>query len=244
MLFLLALTALAAATLSSALFYQKALAQQTSSLKDGKALKALPPADQSLRDGRQNDKNGKNDKNTDKNTDKNAAAFPLERGIDALLLGDVISDAGDDWIVVDVTVFREEKEQWRSYRLNDGKRTIWMEVRSKGQGSSKESQAHWLQPVDDGPLFGNVGNGFTYRSIPFQLERRGDAVVVSDADDPGREASVVRYARYTGIGNALFMIEEEGPARRAFLGRPAVVGTFLLIPGQGLRGDDVLRARS
>ena len=206
MLFLLALSCLAAATLGSVVVYQRGAQAR---LAGGGAPAALPPA---------------------ADVEPEPAAPAVDKNLETLELGDVVSEGADDWVVCGTCVYREERDVWWLHVLDGGSRQKLLDVRRGARGGPWE--AAFLEQVDDAPTFGQLYSGLTYRGLPFTLQARGDARVTTFGDVLGRLDGRLKYTTYTGPGGALLVIEEEGAIRRAFFGRKQPASSLSLMPGE------------
>jgi hypothetical protein len=204
-LFLLALSCLAAATLGSVVVYQRGAQAR---LAGGGTTAALPPA-------------SRHDEEPAPTVDKHA---------ETLELGDVVSEGADDWVVCGTCVYREERDVWWLHVLDGGSRQKLLDVRRAARGGPWE--AAFLEPVDDAPLFGQLYSGLTYRGLPFTLQARGDARVTTFGDVLGRLDGLLKYTTYAGPGGAVLVIEEEGAIRRAYFGRKVPSSSLSFMPGE------------
>lgn len=150
-----------------------------------------------------------------------------EPTLETLQFGDVVLDGTDDFVVTGTLQYREEQDQWSLHALDGGSARRFLEVRARGG----VVQAAFLEPVDDAPLFGSLGQGLTYRGKALTLEARGDARA-SAQGEIAREGGLVRYARFAGPGGALLVVEELGAQRRALFGHLAPASTLTIYPGE------------
>jgi hypothetical protein len=151
----------------------------------------------------------------------------VEPTLETLQPGDVVLDGDDDFVVAGTLQYREEQDEWRLHALDGGAAQRFLEVRARGG----VVQAAFLEPVDDAPLFGSLGQGLTYRGKALTLEARGDARATAQGDMT-REGGLVRYARYAGPGGALLVVEELGAKRRALFGQQAPASTISIYSGE------------
>ncbi len=205
MLFLLALSCLAAATLGSVVVYQRGAQAR---LAGGGGLAALPPA--SLLDQPQQE--------------------VIDKTLETLELGDIVSEGQDDWVVAGTCVYREERDVWWLHMLDGGSRQRWLEVRRAPRGTGWD--ATFIELVDDAPTFGQLYSGLTYRGMPFSLRSRGDARVTTFGDTLGRMDGLLKYTSYAGPGGAVLVIEEEGAMRRAWSGQRVPAEGLSFMPGE------------
>ncbi len=150
-----------------------------------------------------------------------------EPTLETLQFGDVVLDGDDDFVVAGTLQYQEEQDQWSLHALDGGKVQRFLEVREK----AGVVQAAFLEPVDDAPLFGALGQGLTYRGKPLTLEARGDARASAQGEIQ-REGGLVRYARYAGPGGALLVVEELVRERRAMFGHLTPTSTIAIYPGE------------
>ena len=211
MLFFLALSCLAAATLGSVVFYQRG---QSKALSGGTSLGALAaPMARALERG--------------------PGGPTVDPTLDTLIIGDIVVDGDDDWIVAGTITYREERDTWWVHLLDGGTKTCWLEVRQRGRGSSAQHEGTFLEVVADAPTFGQLYGGLSFRGLPLSLEVRGDARITVEGRVEGRGAGLLRYSSYTGPGGAALQIEEQGQERRALFGRRATTSRLSFMPGEG-----------
>ena len=134
--------------------------------------------------------------------------------LESLQHGDAVLDGNDDYVVIGTLGYKEEQDAWLFYVLDAGAARRFLEVRSK----SGVQQVALFDVVDDAPIHGQLGNGLTYRNKPLSVDARGDARTTATGDTDGRSPSLLKYARYTGPGGALLVVEEEGATKRAYYG--------------------------
>lgn len=150
-----------------------------------------------------------------------------EPTLETLQQGDVVLDGDEDFVVTGSLQYREEADAWALHVLDGGAVQRFLEVRGKGG----VLQAAFLEPVDDAPLFGKIGQGLTYRGKALTLEARGDARATAQGE-VRRAGGVLRYARFTGPGGVLLIVEETGNERRALFGHLAPTSTLTIYPGE------------
>jgi hypothetical protein len=211
MLFFLALSCLAAATLGSVVFYQRG----QSKLLEGGPLPALPPPVGMA---------------SEKGARRPATVDPT---LDTLMVGDVVLHGDDDWIVAGTVTYREERDVWWLHLLEGGTQRRWLEVRQRGRSQGAPHEATLLDVVADAPTFGQVYGGLSFRGLPLSLESRGDARIAVAGDVEGRREALVRYSTYSGPGGAVLQIEEEGQTRRALFGQRVTTAALSFMPGEG-----------
>lgn len=192
MLLFIALSCLATAAVGSVVVYQRGAARRLAGGIDPARLPA--PAGDGGRDGSERP----------------------EPTLESLQHGDVILEGVDDYVVVGTLAYREEQDAWHLYVLDAGARRRLLEVRRKGG----VLQAALLDPVDDAPIHGQLSSGLTYRQRPLQIDGRGDARVTPSGDTGERnQAMLLKYARYSGPGGALLLVEDELGQKRALYGQ-------------------------
>jgi hypothetical protein len=149
-----------------------------------------------------------------------------EPTLETLQLGDAVLEGSDDYVVVGTLAYREEGDAWSVHVLDAGASRRYLEVRSKRGVLS----AALLDVVDDAPIHGQLGSGLTYRGRPLTLEARGDARITVTGDTAQRNAGLLKYARYTGPGGAMLIVEEEGTSRRALYGQSVPQSSLTIYP--------------
>ncbi len=149
-----------------------------------------------------------------------------EPTLETLQHGDVVLDGDEDFVVTGTLQYREEQDAWSLHALDGGATKRFLEVR----GKAGVVQAAFLEHADDAPLFGALGQGLTYRGKAMTLEARGVARATAQGE-ARRSGGLVRYARYTGPGGALLIVEEAGNERRALFGHVAPTSTLAIYPG-------------
>jgi hypothetical protein len=203
MLFFMALSMLVVATAGSVAMYQRGMQRR---LQEGR------PLPQQLLDAAMRD---------DVRGGKKALPAP-ERGdptVDTLEPGDIVEEGSDDWIVEESHRYREERDSWHMHTINDGVRTRHLEVRTV-RGTQTVAM---LDKVDDAPR-GQLQQGMHHKNTALDLEIRGDARINGDR--------AVKYARYTGAGGALLLVEDESGSRRAFFGHTVLASSLTLLSGE------------
>jgi hypothetical protein len=208
-LFFLALSALAAATFGSVVLYQRGEKRRI----EGADPRLLLPE-------------RKKKKKAEPQKQKPAEDPTLE----ALAAGDIVVDGNDDWLVTGRVAYREERETWSLYALEGGDRVRYLEVRKRDGGLD----VAFVEPARGLPT-GQLLQGLTFSGHSFQLELRGDARVSVEGEvgsSCSGSGSVIAYARYGGAGGALLLVEDEGAARRAFLGQRIPASSLSLMSGE------------
>lgn len=208
-LFFFALSCLAAATFSSVVLYQKGerRRQQLGGIADPRLL--LP---------------------FDTEVAKPASSPPARVGeptLENLQRGDIVEDGPDDYVVVGTVWYREERDTWALHILDGGTTQRFLEVRRRG-GALDVAFVERAQGLPTGQLF----DGLTFSGQGFQLEGRGDARTTVDGDTAGLGTGVIAWARYGGAGGALLLVEDEGAARRAFVGARVPASSLSLMSGE------------
>ncbi|MBI1944861.1 MAG: DUF4178 domain-containing protein [Deltaproteobacteria bacterium] len=150
-----------------------------------------------------------------------------EPTLETLQQGDVVLDGDEDFVVAGTLQYREEQDAWALHALDGGAVQRFLEVRSK----AGVVQASFLEPVEDAPLFGSLGQGLTYRGKALTLEARGDARATA-LGEVQRAGGLLRYARFTGPGGALLIVEDAGHERRALFGHLAPTSSLSIYPGE------------
>lgn len=210
MLFFFALSCLAAATFGSVVLYQRGERRrlEASGIADPRLLlparAGTPP--------------------------KPASQPPARAGeptLETLQLGDIVDDGEGDWVVDGTVRYREERETWALHALNGGARQRFLEVRRRG-GSLEVA---FVDPATGLPG-GQLLQGLTFAGQTFHLEVRGDARVTIDGEVDGTSAGTIAYARYSGPGGALLLVEDAGAARRAFFGSRVPASSLSLMSGE------------
>lgn len=151
----------------------------------------------------------------------------VEPTLETLQFGDVVLDGDDDFVVTGTLHYQEEQDAWDLHALDGGAAQRFLEVR----GKAGVVRASFLEPVDDAPLFGSLGQGLTYRGKAMTLEARGDARTTAQGE-ARRAGGLLRYARYQGPGGAVLVVEEMGRERRALFGHQAPASTIGIYPGE------------
>ena len=216
MLFFLALSALAAATFGSVVLYQRG---EKKRISDGGVVdpRLLLPEK-------------KQPKVKAKTSGPSEAPKPAEEPtLETLTHGDIVVDGDDDWLVTGTVSYREERDTWALHALDGGSQRRFLEVRQRG-GSLDVA---FVDLVDGLPT-GQLLQGLTFRGQSFQLDVRGDARTQVDGDVGTKVSSggVLAWARYSGGGGSLLLVEDEGPARRAFLGNRVPPSSLSLMSGE------------
>lgn len=150
-----------------------------------------------------------------------------EPTLETLQHGDVVLDGDDDFLVTGTLMYQEEQDAWSLHALDGGAAPRFLEVRAR----SGVVQASFLEPVDDAPLFGSLGQGLTYRGRAMTLEARGDARTTA-LGEAKRAGGLLRYARYAGPAGALLIVEQLGSDRRALFGHVTPSSTISIYPGE------------
>ena len=210
-LFFFALSCLAAATFSSVALYQKGerrRQQLSGGVVDPRLLMPL-----------------------DREASKPVSVPPSRTGeptLETLQRGDIVEDGTDDFVVVGTVAYREERDTWALHILDGGTTQRFLEVRRRAgtlDVAFVERATGWLPT---GQLF----DGLTFQGQGFQLEVRGDARTSVVGETAGLGTGVIAYARYGGAGGALLLVEDEGAARRAFVGSRVPASSLSLMSGE------------
>ncbi len=223
MLFFLALSALAAATFGSVVLYQRGEKRR---LSDGGVVDPrlmLPEKKPAI---------SVKPKKAGRSEPPKAADEPT---LETLSRGDIVVDGDDDWLVTGTIAYREEKDTWALHALDGGTRQRFLEVRQRGGGLD----VSFVDLVDGLPS-GQLLQGLSFRGQSFALDVRGDARTSVDGEVGQRVSSggVLAWARYSGGGGSLLLVEDEGAARRAFLGNRVPPSSLSLMSGELNRQQD------
>ena len=216
MLFFLALSALAAATFGSVVLYQRGEKRR---LSDGSVVDP-----QLLLAGQ-----GGPSPQQKKTKTSQPPASSEEPTLETLSQGDIVVDGDDDWLVTGTVAYREERDTWALHALEGGSRRRFLEVRQRGGALD----VAFVDLVDGLPS-GQLLQGLTFRGHSFHLDVRGDARTSVDGDVGMKVSSggVLAWARYSGGGGQLLLVEDEGAARRAFLGSRVPPSSLSLMSGE------------
>ncbi|MDP2341981.1 MAG: DUF4178 domain-containing protein [Deltaproteobacteria bacterium] len=222
MLFFLALSALAAATFGSVVLYQRGEKRRIS---DGGVVDPRLLLPEKKDSGKVKAK-------------KPGTDLPKpseEPTLETLRQGDIVVDGDDDWLVMGTVAYREEKDTWALHALEGGSKRRFLEVRQRGGGLDVA-----FVDLVDGLPGGQLLHGLTFRGQSFQLDVRGDARTQVDGDVGVKVSSggVLAWARYSGGGGSLLLVEDEGAARRAFLGSRVPPSSLSLMSGELNRQQD------
>ena len=215
MLFFLALSALAAATFGSVVIYQRG---EKKRVGDGGAdPRRLLPAKKEPKGARVKAGTSQPPKPADEPT------------LETLAQGDIVVDGDEDWLVTGTVAYREERDTWALHALEGGSRRRFLEVRQRGGGLD----VAFVDLVDGLPT-GQLLQGLTFRGQSFALDVRGVARTSVDGDVGPQVSSggVLAWARYSGGGGSLLLVEDEGAARRAFLGNRVPPSSLSLMSGE------------
>ncbi len=144
--------------------------------------------------------------------------------------GDIVDDGEQDYVVTGSVRYREERDTWALHALDGGARQRFLEVRRRG-GGLDAAFVDLASGLPSGQLF----EGLTFQGRSFSLEVRGDAKTSIDGEVKGRSGGLVAYARY-GASGALLLVEDEGAARRAYVGERITPSSLSLMSGEYNRG--------
>jgi hypothetical protein len=161
---------------------------------------------------------------------KSASAPPARSGeptLEDLQQGDIVDDGENDWVVTGTARYREERETWWLHALDGGARQRFLEVRRRA-GLLEVAFVDRASGLPSGQLL----QGLTFAGQSFQLDVRGDARVVVDGVVDGVGAGTIAYSRYGGAGGALLLVEDEGAARRAYVGSRVPTSSLSLMSGE------------
>jgi hypothetical protein len=210
-LFFLALSALAAATFGSVVLYQRG---ERNRLDGGVADPRLL-----LPERRKKDPKVKTE----------APKRSEDPTLETLAQGDIVVDGDDDWLVTGTVGYREERDTWQLHALEGGDKRRFLEVRAR----DGVVDVAFVDPARGLPS-GTLLQGLTFQGQSFHLEVRGDArtAVEGDVGADVSSGGVLAYARYGGPGGALLLVEDEGAARRAFVGARVPASSLTLMSGE------------
>jgi hypothetical protein len=217
-LFFLALTCLAAATVGSAVAYQRGERRRLAS--GGARAPLLLP--------------GHDDGPTPATKKQAPPVDDDEPTLETLAPGDVVVDGVDDWVVAATVRYREESDVWALHVLDGGARRRFLEVRPRRGGV----EVAVVDVTDDLPR-GQLLGGLTFQGQAFRLEGRGDARTTSTGrlDGGTSRGGVLQWARYAAAGGGVLLVEDEGGARRAFVGARVQSSSLTLMSGALNRAD-------
>jgi len=217
-LFFFALSCLAAATFGSVVLYQKG---------ERRRLEAGGGAEPRLLLGA---------RSAGTPPKKPAHADSGDPTLETLQRGDIVDDGESDWVVQGTLRYREERDSWALHGLLGGDRQRFLEVRRRG-GALEVALVEAAHGLPGGQLL----QGLTHAGHTFQLEVRGDARVAVDGEvvvgDRSLQPGVIAYARYSGAGGAVLLVEDEGASRRAWLGERVPASSLSLMSGELNRAD-------
>ena len=241
-LFFLALSCLTAATVGSVVVYQRAEQRRLRPGAGAPRRQLGPHPDEAdadevpLRDSRSEARRARPTDGQQSRAHKTARTAPEdEPTLQTLAPGDVVLDGDDDWLVVGSVDYREESDAWALHLLEGGTRQRLLEVRAR----RTEVEVAFLDPVSDLPR-GQLLDGLTFRGHGFRLEGRGDARtgVRGDAGDALSRGGTLEWSRYGAAGGGLLLVEDEGAARRGFLGQRVLTSSLSVMSGALNRADD------
>ncbi len=156
----------------------------------------------------------------------------LERGVRDMRPGDIIQQAGRDWVVEGVLHYDEDGHRWIAGRLIDVQDLRWMVIGMDRIGSTT---IRVMQPDDKVDVGGYPPEVIESGGKRFQLERRGTATVkiIGDAGpipatkDLAPESILrCRWWRYNTAGPDCIIVEQWG-------------GDFRVLRGLAVPDDDV-----
>jgi hypothetical protein len=214
-LFLFALSFLAAATFGSVVLYQKGEQRR---LGEGGGVDPnllLPLHD---------------DHGATVSTSPPASVPPARVGeptLETLQRGDVVEDGPDDFIVVGTIRYREERDTWALHVLDGGTRQRFLEVRRR----NGDLEVAFVDTTRDLPT-GQLLQGLTFAGQSFQLEVRGDARTSVDGDVGGIAGGVIAWARYGAAGGGLLLVQDDAATRRGWVGSRVPPSSLSLMSGE------------
>jgi len=217
-LFFLALSCLAVATLGSAAAYQRGERRR---LADG-GVRA--PAQ--LTDGAAAD-DGPRAAGRRATGARAAADDDDDPTLETLSPGDVGVDGVDDWLVTGTVRYREETDVWALHVLDGGTRRRFLEVRPR----RGDVEVAVVDVADEAPR-GQLLGGLTFHGQVFRLEGRGDARTTAAGDvDAVSRGGLLQWVRYAAAGGGVLLVEDEGAARRAFIGARVQPSSLSIMSG-------------
>jgi hypothetical protein len=216
-LFLFALSFLAAATFGSVVLYQKGEQRRLGDGGTGPDPRTLLPL---------HDDNAA----SASSSSGSASAPPVRVGdptLETLQRGDVVEDGPDDYIVIGTVRYREERDTWALHVLDGGSQQRFLEVRRR----NGDLEVAFVERTTDLPP-GQLLQGLTFAGQSFQLEVRGDARTTVDGDVSGVAAGVIAWARYGAAGGGLLLVEDDAATRRAWVGARMPASSLSLLSGE------------
>ena len=226
MLFFLALSCLAVATVGSAVAYQRGERRRLAG-GDVRAPLLLVGGDDARRTAGR----------TAGRTSPDATGDD-EPTLETLSPGDVVVDGVDDWLVTGTVRYREETDVWALHVLDGGARRRFLEVRPR----RGEVEVAVVDAADDPPR-GQLLGGLTFHGQVFRLEGRGDARTTTEGDAVGASrGGLLQWVRYAAAGGGVLLVEDEGAARRAFVGARVQASSLSIMSGALNRADGFRRA--
>lgn len=238
MLFFVALSCLAAATLGSVVVYQRGERRR---LDGGRAPGRLPAGPAG---GRPSSSSPPSVSSASPSSGSPASGTPAwiraqagthetdafdEPTLTTLAPGDVVSDGVDDWVIAGSVRYREENDGWSLHVLDGGGSRRFLEVRSR-RGSVEVALLDVADALPRGQLLG----GLTYRGQSYLLDARGDARTAADGDvgvHAARGPSLT-WARYTSAGGGLLIVEDEATIRRGYVGSRVEPSSLSILSGE------------
>ncbi len=150
-----------------------------------------------------------------------------EPTLETLQRGDVVEDGPDDYIVVGSIRYREERDTWALHVLDGGTQQRLLEVRRR----NGDLEVAFLNTTRDLPA-GQLLQGLTFAGQSFQLEVRGDARTNVDGDVGGIAGGVIAWARYGAAGGGLLLVEDDAATRRGWVGNRVPPSSLSLMSGE------------
>ena len=166
-------------------------------------------------------------------TEGEAAAALLERPITDVRVGDVVQNGGRDFIVEGVLHYDEDGHRWRSARLVDVDKELWLTV-----GLERGTQSLRLLEVDpEVEVSGYPSEKLIAGGNSYTQEARGTATVKTRGDVGALAAggqdqlARCRFWRYGAAGQQSLVVEQWGGLYRVLRGEVTSGADLELIPG-------------
>lgn len=156
----------------------------------------------------------------------------LERPITDLRVGDVVQTGGSDYLVEGVVHYDEDGHRWRSARLLDVDKELWLTV-----GLERGSQTlRLLEQDNEVEVTGYPPEKLIADKTAYTQEGRGTATArvqgdVGPAIAANDAALRCRFWRYNAPGNATLVVEQWGGNYRVLRGEVTSGADLEMIPG-------------
>jgi hypothetical protein len=235
-LFFVALSCLAAATFGSVVLYQRGERRRLEAGERPLPRLLGPGADAEgdPASARSSSSKAASKASSKKHASTPPAAVDDEPTLQTLAPGDIVEDGADDWLVAGTVTYREEGDVWALHALEGGTKQRFLEVRTR----RGDVEVAFVDAVDGLPR-GQLLSGLSFRGHSFQLEGRGDARTTARGDVVGLSSGgTLEWTRYGAVGGALLLVEDEGAARRAFLGQRVPASSLSVMSGALNRAVD------